>query len=172
LAPRIPKSVQEKVIRKWLGGKTRDVIAKECKLSGGSVSSILERRRRKDREFDLMRVVAVELRRLGISVESFAPLIRCRQIIEGAYSDISKSVEEEEKNIDVLVEALCVFCFRQKKTVPEFGNMVQTLYHAADKYGIKLSDLPTYVNELNDRAVAISKKIDILKSKEEYLLQH
>jgi hypothetical protein len=172
MASRIPKSIQEKVIRKWLEGKTRDANAQECKISGGSVSSIVQWRRRKDREFDLMREVAVELRRLGITVESFAPLIRCRQLIKAEYSDSSKSVEEEEENMDALIEALSVFCFRQKKTAAEFGNMVQTLYHAADKYGIELSDLPAYINELNDRADASSKKIDILKSKEERLLKH
>jgi hypothetical protein len=172
MGSRIPKSIQEKVIRKWLEGKTRDEIAQECKISAGSVSGIVQGRRRKNREFDLMRVVAVELWRLGITVESFAPLIRCRQLIKSEYSDSSKGVEEEEQNIDALIEALCVFCFRQKKTVPEFGNMVQILYNAADKYGIVLSDLPAYVNELNDRANGIGKKIDILKSKEERLLKH
>ena len=172
MGKKIPKSIQEKVLKKWLEGKTRDLIARELKISGGTVTSIVQQRRREDREFDLMRIVAVQLRRLGITVESFAPLIRCRQLIKAEYSDRSKSVEELEENIDALIEALCVFCFRQKKTVPEFGNMVQSIYHAADKYEIELSDLPTYINELNDRADAIRKEIDILKSKEERLLKH
>ena len=173
MGSRIPKSIQEKVISKWLEGKPRDIVARECKISGGSVTGIIQARWRKDREFDLQRIMAVQLRKHGLTIEEFAPLIRCRELIKREYANSSKPIEvEEEEEVESLMEALCVFCFNRKKTVPEFGNMVQSIYHAADKYEIELSDLPTYINELNDRADAIRKEIDILKSKEERLLKH
>jgi intergrase/recombinase len=79
MGKRIPQSIQEKVISRWLDGKSRDVVARELRISGGSVSSIIQSRRRKDRQFDLLRVVAVQLRQRGLTVEEFAPLIRCSE---------------------------------------------------------------------------------------------
>jgi len=172
MGKRIPKSIQEKAIAKWLEGKPRDLIARELRISGGSVTGIIKGRRKKERQFDLLRVVAVRLRDIGVDVESFAHLLRLRELIELEYSDCGKSIEEKEEAIESLMETLSVFCFNQKCTVPEFGNMVHTIYHAADKFGIALYDLPTYVSELAGMATAIEKEIDLLRNKEERLLKH
>jgi transcriptional regulator with XRE-family HTH domain len=171
MSRRIPQSIQEKVIGKWLEGKSRDQIARELKISSGSVSSIIQGRRRKNGEFDLLRVVAVILRQLGIDVQSFAPLIRVRQLLELEYSDSGKLTEVEEETIDSLLEALIVFCFRGKKTVAEFGALVHSLFHIADEFGIALSNLPTYVNNLAAKATVIRKEIDLLCTKKERLLK-
>jgi hypothetical protein len=172
LGKKIPRSIQEEAIAKWLEGKSRDLIARELKISGGSVSSIIHECRRKDRQFDLLRVVAMKLRELEINVESFSTLVRFRQLITLEYSDGSKSIEvEEEEQIDKLIEALCVYCFNQRKTVPEFGNLVQSLFAIADKFGIILDDLPTYVGNLAGKATAIRKDLDLLRTKKEGLLQ-
>jgi DNA-binding CsgD family transcriptional regulator len=134
MSKRIPKSIQEKAVAKWLEGKTRDQIARELKISGGSVSAIIKGRRRKDREFDLLRVVAVELRERNTDVESFSLFIRLRELLKSQYSDSSKSIEEvEEESIDSMMECLIVFCFIRKMSIQEFGTRVQSLYHAADQ---------------------------------------
>jgi hypothetical protein len=171
LRQRIPRSIQEKAISKWLDGKPRDLVARELKISGGSVTGIIQSRRNKDREFDLMRVVSVQLRKLGITPEFFSPLIRFRQLLELEYSDSGKLTEVEEETIDSLIEALIVFCFRGKKTVAEFGALVQSIFHIADEFGIDLSNLPTYVNNLAAKATVIRKEIGLLCTKKERLLK-
>ena len=172
MGKRIPQSIQEKVISRWLDGKSRDVVARELRISRGSVSSIIQSRRRKDRQFDLLRVVAVQLRQRGLTVEEFAPLIRCRELIKREYSESGKTIDEEEEEVESLMEALCVFCFNQKETVPEFGNLVHGLYRIADKLGIALPDLAAYVNRLVDRAAALRTKVDLLQTKERRFLNH
>src|SRR5919106_4231042 len=172
MGKRIPRSIQEKVISRWLDGKSRDVVARELRISRGSVSSIIQSRRRKDRQFDLLRVVAVQLRQRGLTVEEFAPLIRCRELIKREYSESGKTIDEEEEEVESLMEALCVFCFNQKGTVPEFGNLVHGLYRIADKLGIALPDLAAYVNRLVDRAAALRTKVDLLQTKERRFLNH
>jgi hypothetical protein len=172
MGKRIPPSIQKKVIEKWLEGKSRDLIARELKISGGSVSSIIQGCRRKDRQFDLLRLVAVKLRNLGIDVESFAPLVRIRQLIRWEYSDTGKPFEvEEEEQIDTLIEALSVYCFNQRTTVPEFGKLVHSLFAIADKFGLILDDLPTYVGNLAGKAIALRKDLDLLRTKKERLLK-
>jgi hypothetical protein len=172
MGKRIPRSIQEKVISKWLDGKSRDVVARELRISGGSVSSIIQGRRRKDRQFDLLRVVTVQLKQRGLTVEEFAPLIRCRELIKPEYSESGKTIDEEEEEVESLMEALCIFCFNRKETVPEFGNLVHGLYRIADKLGIALYDLHTYVNSLADRAAALRTKVDLLQTKEKRFLKH
>jgi len=75
----IPSTIKVQVIRKWLEGKSRDKIAEEVGIGAGTASSILKESRQNDPPFNLMREVAIKLRRSGYSVESFAPLIRCRE---------------------------------------------------------------------------------------------
>ncbi|MGH9913305.1 MAG: hypothetical protein ACRD4W_12740, partial [Nitrososphaeraceae archaeon] len=166
------KSIQEKAIAKWLEGKTRDQIARELKISGGSVSAIIKGRRRKDREFDLLRVVAVQLRERNTDVESFSLFIRLRALLKSEYLDSNKSIEEaEEERIDSTMESLIVFCFIRKMSVQEFGTQVHSLYHAADKFGVALHDLPAYVDQLAGKASMIMRDIDLLSSKKERLLK-
>jgi intergrase/recombinase len=122
MGKRIPQSIQEKVISRWLDGKSRDVVARELRISGGSVSSIIQSRRRKDRQFDLLRVVAVQLRQRGLTVEEFAPLIRCRESIKREYSESGKTIDEEEEEVESLMQALCVFVSTKKRLFLNLGT--------------------------------------------------
>jgi hypothetical protein len=76
----IPKSIQEKVIAEWLEGKPGDQIARELKISGGSVTGIIKSRRSKEREFNLLRAVALQVHRRNVTVESCAIGIRLREL--------------------------------------------------------------------------------------------
>jgi hypothetical protein len=156
---------------KWLQGKKRDVIAQECKLSGGSVSSILERRRAKDREFDLLRVEALLLNEQNLTVESFAPLIRLRNLIISKYADSGKLEEVEEEKVETLVEGLCVSCFDRKVTIREFGDRVYGLCKTADRLGIDLYDLHLYVDRLAYKAAELREQVDWLQILEKRFLK-
>src|ERR687898_406160 len=139
---RIPRSTKEKVISRWLRGKLRDLIARELKLSTGSVTTIIQEHRRKDLQFDLLRVVALQLREQDITVES----------------------------IDPLMEALRVFCFNRKTTVPDFGNQVYVLCQTANKFVVALEDMPAYVINLEKTANAMINKLESLKVQKTRLL--
>ena len=73
---RIPKPIRLEALRKWLDGKFRDDIAKELQISQGAVSSIINDFRKDDSQFDLLREVAVKIKKQGMDPASFAPLIR------------------------------------------------------------------------------------------------
>ena len=83
MGSRIPKPIRLEALRKWLDGKFRDDIAKELQISQGAVSSIINDFRKDDSQFDLLREVAVKVKKQGMDPASFAPLIRlCEVIIE------------------------------------------------------------------------------------------
>lgn len=167
---RIPRLIQEKVIAKWLEGKSRDQIARELKISTGSTSSIIEERRKKYSKFDLLRILAIKLREINLDVYSFAPFVRLRELILSEYVDSGKRNEEIDEHVESLMESLCVYCFNQGRSVEEFGNMVHDIYLAANKFGIGLADLPDYVKGLADRASTLRDEITLLKRTKQRIL--
>lgn len=77
----IPRPIKVEVNRKWPQGKSRDQIAKEVGIGAGTVSSIINECTQNDSEFDRMRQVAVKMKNEGYTVESFACLVRIREIL-------------------------------------------------------------------------------------------
>ncbi len=81
MGSKIPRPVRLEVIRKWLQGQRRDQIANEIGIGAGTVSGIVKEYRKDDPEFDLLREVALNLKNRGMSIESFAALIRLREVL-------------------------------------------------------------------------------------------
>lgn len=112
------------------------------------------------------------MRQRGLTVEDFAPLLRCRELIKGKYSDSGKSIEMEEEEIDSLIETLSVFCFNKNMTVPEFGNEVLGCSHTAEEIGVPLCDLPVHISNLKKEAISIQAEVNLLSAKKEQLLKY
>ena len=79
----------KKVITQWLYGISRDQIAKANQIGAGTVSAIIKQCKEQKQqeyaaedgsEFDLIRQVAVVLKREGLDVNSFASSIRLKKI--------------------------------------------------------------------------------------------
>lgn len=62
---KIPEPIRREVLRKWLEGKSRNLIAKECDIGTGTVSEIIKGYQQKDADLQLLRQVAVHLRHQG-----------------------------------------------------------------------------------------------------------
>lgn len=71
------------------------------KSGAGTVSGIVKEYRRDDPEFDLLREVGLNLVNRGMKVESFAALIRLREILEEKkwVLDVRPGEEEEEEKM-------------------------------------------------------------------------
>jgi hypothetical protein len=168
----IPRPIEIDVIRKWLQGKSRDQIAKEVGIGAGTVSKIINECRQNDSKFDLMREVAVKLENQGDTIESFAPLVRLREILRGSLlSDTTTTttitgggqIGEGNKNhqkqhestveerIESLIVALQVFCFKQNLPIEDFVDVNHQLCYTANSLGVPLERLPSYVDELAEQ---------------------
>src|SRR6476659_3998964 len=104
MGSKIPREIRLQAIRKWLEGKTRDQIAHELEIGAGTVSEIVKEYRSGDFDADLLREVALNLKNSGLDIQSFAPLVRLRQVLEqkewlqGVRP--GQQQEEEEQNDD------------------------------------------------------------------------
>jgi hypothetical protein len=179
----IPRPIKVEVIRKWLDGKSRDQIANEVGIGAGTVSTITNECRQNDPQFDLMRECAVKLKNQGHSIESFAPLVRLREILRKLLLDTPMTTavgeargEEEgdevktqqegvaaskmEEKIESLVVALQVFCFKQNRSIKEFVDVVHYLTSIAERFGIPLEKLHSYVEELASNADKLAEEIE------------
>lgn len=149
-----PRHIKIEVIRGWLQGKTRDEIAKEEGIRAGTVSSIINECRQNDSEFDLLRQAAVKLKNQGESIESFAALVRLREMLKRELLDRttttvtadreSKARGEDEDDVKMqqlreelklenklesLLVALEVFCFKQNLSINDFVDAIYQLCH-------------------------------------------
>ena len=124
---KIPSTIRRQVITQWLYGFSRDQIAKGNQIGAGTVSEIIKQCKQKEypdgnySEFDLIRELAVMLKREGVDVKSFASSIRLQRKLE------QKGLSEEQ--IESFMENVDVHCFRCGLKPEEFINTVNKIQH-------------------------------------------
>jgi hypothetical protein len=185
MGSKIPRPVRLEVIRKWLQGQSRDQIANEVGIGAGTVSGIVKECKKYDPEFILLREVALNLKDRGMSIESFAALIRLRKVLvekewlldirsgEAGESeaDIYSLDEVAEKKMESLIISIEVFCFKQNLSVKQFIDILNELYWAADKLDIPLENFPGYIEQLKAEKDSLIDHIQQLKSEEKLALE-
>ena len=96
MGAKIPITIRRQVITQWLYGFSRDQIAKANQIGAGTVSEIIKHCKRKEHpdsnysEFDLIRELAVMLKREDMDVNTFASSIRLQRKLD------EKGLSEEQ----------------------------------------------------------------------------
>jgi len=191
MGSKIPREISLEVIRKWLEGKTRDLIAYESEIGAGSVSEIVKEYRRGDLDADLLREVALNLENSGLDIQSFAPLVRLRQVLEqkqwlqGVRPGQQQQEEEEqndddddndidsllEKKMESFIVSIEVFCFKHNLPLRQFFDLVYNLYLAAEEFDIPLESFPSYIEELKARIENLLEQIRYFESEKQIALE-
>jgi len=190
MGSKIPREIRLEVIRKWLEGKTRDLIAYELEIGAGTVSGIVKEYRRGDLDADLLREVALNLKNSGLDIQSFAPLVRLRQVLEqkqwlqGVRLGQQQQEEEEqnddddndidsllEKKMESFIVSIEVFCFKHNLPLRQFFDLVYNLYLAAEKLDIPLQSFPSYIEELKARIENLLQQIRYFESEKQIALE-
>ena len=163
MGTKTPRIIKIGVIRKWLEGKSREQIAKELQVATGTISGIIKESRHNDPEFDLLREVAVKLRNQGTEIESFAPLVRLREIVKeaGGLDIISEGHEQGTvEKFESLLVNLEVFCFKQIRSINEFVNLVHNISRVAEILAVPLDKFPSYIKQLESDLHRLTKEIE------------
>jgi hypothetical protein len=80
MGQKVPSAIKKRVISAWLEGKPRNIIADEIEISYGSVSNIIAQAKRESiKDMDLLRTVAVLLKRNNLDLTQFASAIRLKK---------------------------------------------------------------------------------------------
>src|SRR6266849_2134384 len=82
----IPESTRKEVVKRWLSGVSRDEIAADLSIAGGSVSSIVRELEResfdREYEFQALREVAVQCKKQGVPITDLTSAFRLYSIIK------------------------------------------------------------------------------------------
>src|ERR1044072_4149423 len=186
MGSKIPREIRLEVIRKWLEGKTRDLITYELEIGAGTVSEIVKEYRRGDLDADLLREVALNLKNSGLDIQSFASLVRLREVLEqkGWFLGVRPGQQQEEENdddndIDRLLEkemesfivSIEVFCFKQNLPLRQFFDLVYNLYLAAEEFDFPLESFPSHIEELKARIENLLEQIRYFESEKQIALE-
>src|SRR6476469_8434184 len=186
MGSKIPREIRLQAIRKWLEGKTRDLIAGELEIGAGTVSEIVKEYRRGDLDADLLRDVALNLKNSGLDIQSFAPLVRLREVLEqkewlqgvrpGQQQEEENDDDNEidrllEKKMESLIVSIEVFCFKHNLPLRQFFDLVYNLYLAAEEFDIPLESFPSHIEELKARIENLLQQIRYFKSEKQIALE-
>ena len=166
---KIPDSIRQRAIDKWLEGRSRDKIAEELQISQGVVSDILNVAAKNDPRFHLLREVAITVKKLGMDIESFAPLVRLRTVLRDkgvlTGSTGQENLELMQNRLEAAVVSMEEFLFRKDLSFEDFFSLVTNIYNLADKVGVPLNQFPSYIEELKDKIDVLRKEINQAEKK-------
>jgi hypothetical protein len=81
MGSRVPPRLKKKILQEWLQGISRDRIALNNKISTGTVTNIIKQSKAAVLDIDLLREVALILRRVNLGLGHFASSIRLKRVL-------------------------------------------------------------------------------------------
>ncbi len=153
----IPDSIKNNVIQLWLDGILRDEIGANNGISAGMISTIINEARSQIRDIDLMREVALNLKKTGLDLNTFASAVR----LQNKLNRLGISEELAESTI----EKLHVHCFTKNLEISEFLSRLDYLINLSNRLGVPIEELDKYIFEKVERLKRFDA--DILKMAKE-----
>jgi hypothetical protein len=81
MVTKIPQSIKIKVLNEWLQGASGFQIARNNGIGAGTVTGILQQARNNDiPDIDLMRKLALMLKKEGLDVNHFSSAVRLKKV--------------------------------------------------------------------------------------------
>jgi transcriptional regulator with XRE-family HTH domain len=158
---KIPKSIRERVIKQWLQGMSRDEIAKVNDIGAGTVSAIIKDAKQENPDIDLLRAVALVLKKHDSNLSVFAPSIR-----------IKNKLEEMGVSEDKIDDNSNIHCFKRGLTADEYFNNVDKVCALSDNLGMPVDELPSYIIRQQLELQKVEKETEDAKVKLRQVLQH
>jgi transcriptional regulator with XRE-family HTH domain len=134
-----PDTLKSKILAQWLSGLSRDEIALANGLSQGHVSAILKDLRSQVPDLDLMRELAVKLKKENLTILDLGHALR----IHNRLNKLDISLELAES----IFEKIHIHCFVKRIEVKDFLESVIKHLELVESLGIPVSEFPNFVNE-------------------------
>jgi hypothetical protein len=161
---KIPKPIREQVIKQWLLGMSRDEIAKNNDIGAGTVSAIIKETKEEIFDIDLLRQVALVLKKNDLNMSVFAPSVR----IKNKLDEMGVSVDK----IDSLIDNSNIHCFKRGLTADEYFDIVDKVCALSENLEMPVDDLPSYIIRQQLELQKVEKETEDAKTKQRQVLQH
>jgi hypothetical protein len=164
MKPKVPKSIKQQVIKQWLLGMSRDEIAKDNDIGAGTVTAIIKDAKQEIPDIDLLREVALVLKKYDLDLSVFASSIRIKNKL------VEMNLNEDQ--LETLIENINIHCFKHGLTGEEFLNIVNKVCALLDKIGMPLDQLPNHIMQEQLELEQVRGEMEDVKLKEDQVLQH
>ena len=146
----IPDTLKYKTLDGWLSGLSRDEIALANHTSQGSVSAILKELRTEVPDLDLMRELAVKLKKENLTILDLSHALR----IHNRLNKLNISLELAES----IFEKIHIHCFVKRIEVKDFLELVIKHLELVESLGIPILELENCVNERVNYIVQLDRQ--------------
>lgn len=138
MARRIPPSLKRRVVKEWLEGIPRNTIAENCEIGYASVTNIISQARGGEiMDIDLLREVALTLKKENISLTYFAHVIRLKHICD--------ELNLSEDHIESFLDKISTHCIDNDIEERDFINRISSVCYVSEMLEIPLVELPEYL---------------------------
>lgn len=144
MGQKIPPAIKERVIIDWLQAKPRNTIADELDISYGSVTNIIDEAKRDSiRDIDLLREVAVLLKKNNLDLTQFAMSIKLKNKLD--------SLKINEIQADSFLENAVIHCFRVEVDPHEFFYQISQICSVCEYHNIPLHELALFIEKAKEK---------------------
>ena len=161
---KVPKSIKQRVNKQWLLGMSRDEIAKDNDIGAGTVTAIIKDAKQEIPDIDLLREVALVLKKYDLDLSVFAHSIRLKNKLD--------EMGLNEDQVETLIENINIYCFKRGLTGEEFLNIVNNVCALLDNLEMPLDELPNHIMQQELELEQVRGETDDIKLKEDQVLQH
>lgn len=138
MGQKVPPAVKERVINDWLQATPRNDIADDVGISYGSVTNIIDEAKRDSvKDIDLLRAVAVLLKKNNLDLTQFALSIRLKNKLD--------SLKISEELADSFLEMAAIHCFKEQVDPYVFFSQVTSVCFISGFYDIPLEELALFI---------------------------
>jgi hypothetical protein len=159
MGSRIPNPIRNRVAQQWVMGVSRDIIAKDNQISTGTVSTIIHGFKDDGFIFDPLREAALLLKKEGLDITLLPSSARLRRRLE------ERGLNEMQ--IDSLIEAIDVHCFRRGIAVEQFVDTIQEISALLDSLEIPVNELPQFIAKEKEEIEILKQVSRDTKSKKD-----
>jgi transcriptional regulator with XRE-family HTH domain len=143
---------------------SRDQIAKDNDIGTGTVSAIIKDAKQQIPDIDLLREVALVLKKEDLDLSVLASSIRLQKRLD--------QMDLNEDQIESLIETINIHCFKRGLSAEEFVNIINKVVALSQILGIPVDQLPHYITQEKLELQKVREETEDAKVKELQVLEH
>ncbi len=153
MGPPIPDSIKRKVIEEWIQGISRDEIAQSNGIGKGTVTSIIQQAKANIYDIDLLRGLAVKIKKEDIDLNYFSSSVRVKTVLD--------RLELPEEKLEAFLEEINIHCFKKEISQIEFILLIDKVSNLANDLATSINNIPSYINQKKKQLDLIDKEITL-----------
>jgi hypothetical protein len=150
MGSKTPYSVKLKVIEGWIQGISRDKIALDNDIGSGTVTSIIQQFKTNIPDLDLMRELALKLKKENLDLNYFTSAVRLKKVLDRL--DIS------EENVESFLEEINIHCFKKNIDKKEFILKIEEVWKIANNLDVSIFNIPIHIQKLTKDLAELEKE--------------